>query len=226
MRILLVEDDAEAAAVLARGLREHAYAVDVVEDGEEALEATATNDYDVLVLDRMLPRRDGIAVCRALREEGAAVPVLMLTARDALLDRIEGLDAGADDYLTKPFEIDELLARLRALLRRGPVLRPAVLTVGDLNIDTRTRRVVRADRVVELTAKEYSLLEFLARHAGEVVGRAEISEHVWDASFDAFSNRIEVYVQRLRRKLDDGHAVRLIRTRRGEGYTLSAETDG
>jgi DNA-binding response OmpR family regulator len=226
MRILLVEDDAEAAAVLARGLREHAYAVDVVEDGEEALEAAATNDYDALVLDRMLPRRDGISVCRALREEGAAVPILMLTARDALVDRIEGLDAGADDYLTKPFEIDELLARLRALLRRGPVLRPAVLTVGDLDIDTRTRRVVRADRVVELTAKEYSLLEFLARHAGEVVGRAEISEHVWDASFDAFSNRIEVYVQRLRRKLDDGHAVRLIRTRRGEGYTLSAETDG
>jgi DNA-binding response OmpR family regulator len=226
MRILLVEDDAEAAAVLARGLREHAYAVDVVEDGEDALEAAATNDYDALVLDRMLPRRDGISVCRALREEGAAVPILMLTARDALVDRIEGLDAGADDYLTKPFEIDELLARLRALLRRGPVLRPAVLTVGDLDIDTRTRRVVRADRVVELTAKEYSLLEFLARHAGEVVGRAEISEHVWDASFDAFSNRIEVYVQRLRRKLDDGHAVRLIRTRRGEGYTLSAETDG
>jgi DNA-binding response OmpR family regulator len=231
MRILLVEDDTEAAAVLARGLREHAYAVDVVEDGEAAMEAAAmeaaaANDYDVVVLDRMLPKRDGVSVCRALRGDGLTVPVLMLTARDALVDRIEGLDAGADDYLTKPFELDELLARLRALMRRGPALRPAVLTVGDLRIDTRTRRVERAARVVELTAKEYALLEFLAHRAGEVVGRADISEHVWDASFDAFSNRIEVYVQRLRRKLDDGHPLKLIRTRRGEGYTLSAENDG
>jgi DNA-binding response OmpR family regulator len=226
MRILLVEDDTEAAAVLARGLREQAYAVDVVEDGDSALEAAMASDYDVVVLDRMLPKRDGLAVCRALRGDGLAVPVLMLTARDALVDRIEGLDAGADDYLTKPFELEELLARLRALLRRGPALRPAVLTVGDLSIDTRTRRVERAARVVELTAKEYALLEFLARRADEVVGRADISEHVWDATFDAFSNRIEVYVQRLRRKLDDGHPLKLIRTRRGEGYSLSAANDG
>jgi DNA-binding response OmpR family regulator len=226
MRILLVEDDEEAAAVLARGLREHAYAVDIAEDGEAALEAATANDYDVVVLDWMLPKRDGLSVCRAFRAEGLAVPVLMLTARDALVDRIEGLDAGADDYLTKPFELDELLARLRALLRRGPALKPTVLTVGDLRIDTRTRRVERAARPVELTAKEYALLEFLAHRAGEVVGRADISEHVWDASFDAFSNRIEVYVQRLRRKLDDGHPVKLIRTRRGEGYTLSADDNG
>jgi DNA-binding response OmpR family regulator len=226
MRILLVEDDVEAAAVLARGLREHAYAVDVVEDGGAALEAVSANDYDVVVLDWMLPERDGVSVCRAFRGEGLTVPVLMLTARDALVDRIEGLDSGADDYLTKPFELDELLARLRALLRRGPALKPTVLTVGDLRIDTRTRKVERAARPVELTAKEYALLEFLAHRAGEVVGRADISEHVWDADFDAFSNRIEVYVQRLRRKLDDGHPVKLIRTRRGEGYTLSADDNG
>jgi DNA-binding response OmpR family regulator len=222
VRLLLVEDDVDAAAMLARGLRANAYAVDVAHDGEEALDAVVANDYDAIVLDWMLPRRDGVAVCRALREDGVSAPVLMLTARDALADRVAGLDGGADDYLTKPFELDELLARLRALLRRGPALQSPALVVGDLTIDTRTRRVHRAGRTVELTAKEYALLEFLARRADEVVGRAEIAEHVWDASYDAFSNRIEVYVQRLRRKIDDGYALKLIHTRRGEGYTLSA----
>jgi DNA-binding response OmpR family regulator len=225
VRLLLVEDDVDAAAMLARGLRANAYAVDVAHDGEQALEAVVANDYDVVVLDWMLPRRDGLSVCRSLREDGVSAPVLMLTARDALADRVAGLDCGADDYLTKPFELDELLARLRALLRRGPALRSPALVVGDLTIDTRTRRVHRAGRSVELTAKEYALLEFLARRADEVVGRAEIAEHVWDATYDAFSNRIEVYVQRLRRKIDDGYPLKLIHTRRGEGYTLSAAGD-
>jgi two-component system copper resistance phosphate regulon response regulator CusR len=221
----MVEDDAEAAAVLARGLREHSYAVDVVGDGQAALDTVAVSDYDAVILDVMLPVRDGLSVCRALRDQGLATPVLMLTARDEVASRVLGLDSGADDYLTKPFELDELLARLRALLRRGPALRPSVIEIGDLVLDTRTRRVERAGRPIELTAKEYALLEFLARRAGEVVGRAEISEHVWDATFDAFSNRIEVYVQRLRRKIDDGSTLKLIRTRRGEGYTLSAAAD-
>ncbi len=224
MRILLAEDEAQTAAVLARGLREHAYAVDVAGNGGAALHAATTSDYDLLILDVMLPLRDGFSVCRELREGGLATPILMLTARDAVLDRVYGLDSGADDYLTKPFDFDELLARVRALLRRGPALRPAVLGVDDLELDTRTRRVTRAGRPVDLTAKEYALLEYLARRRGEVVTRADIAEHVWDSRFDTFSNRIEVYVQRLRRKVDDGHRP-LIRTRRGEGYTLRAAED-
>ena len=224
MRILLAEDEAQAAAMLAKGLREHAYAVDAVADGAAALHAAAENDYDLVILDVMLPLRDGLSVCRELREAGVATPVLMLTARDAIDDRVRGLDAGADDYLTKPFDFEELLARVRALLRRGPALRPAVLGVSDLALDTRTRRVTRGGRSVALTAKEYALLEYLARRRGEVVTRAEIAEHVWDAGFDPFSNRIEVYVQRLRRKVDDGHRP-LIQTRRGEGYTLRAPED-
>jgi DNA-binding response OmpR family regulator len=220
VRILLVEDEAPVAALLAKGLREQAHAVDVVGDGEEALEVAATHDYDLLILDVLLPGRGGLEVCRELRAQGVAVPILILTARDAVSQRVEGLDAGADDYLTKPFDFDELLARVRALHRRGPQLHSTVLQVGDLALDTRTRRVERAGRAIDLTSKEYALLEFLARRSGEVLGRAEISEHVWDASFDAFSNSIEVYVQRLRRKVDDGHAVKLIHTRRGAGYVL------
>ena len=224
MRILLAEDEAQTAAMLARGLREEAYAVDVAEDGAAALHEAASNEYDLVILDVMLPLRDGFSVCRELRDSGAAMPVLMLTARDAVDDRVRGLDAGADDYLVKPFDFEELLARVRALLRRGPALQPAVLRVADLALDTRSRRVTRAGRSLDLTAKEYSLLEYLARRRGEVVTRAEIAEHVWDSSFDAFSNGIEVYVQRLRRKVDDGHAP-LIRTRRGEGYVLRAAED-
>ncbi len=222
MRILLVEDEQSAALMLAKGLREQAYAVDLAADGEAASYQVAINDYDLIILDVMLPRKDGLRVCRDLRAEGSAVPILMLTARDAVEDRIAGLDTGADDYLVKPFDFHELLARVRALLRRGPKLRPDQLKVADLTIDVRSRSAERDGRSIQLTAKEYALLEFLARRAGDVVTRAEIAEHVWDESFDPFSNLIEVYIQRLRRKLDEGHDLKLIRTLRGEGYQLLA----
>jgi two-component system copper resistance phosphate regulon response regulator CusR len=226
VRILVVEDEAVGAEVLARGLREHAYAVDVAGDGIAALEQAQINPYDLIVLDVMLPRLDGVAVCRRLRAGGATVPILLLTARGGFDHRVEGLDAGADDYLPKPYHLPELLARIRALLRRGPALKSSVLAVADLAIDTRARRVTRGGRAVALTAKEYALLEYLTRRAGEVVGRADIAEHVWDDSFDPMSNLIEVYIQRLRRRLDDGHAVKLIQTRRGAGYSLQAEPAG
>ncbi len=224
MRILVVEDEPAAATVLAKGLREHAYAVDIANDGDAALEQAAINQYDLLIVDVLLPGIDGFEVCRRLRADGASVPVLMLTALGRLDDRVEGLDAGADDYLPKPYHFKELLARVRALLRRGPALASAVLSVRDLAIDTRARRVERAGRLIQLTTKEYSLLEYLAKHQGEVVGRADIAEHVWDDSFDPMSNLIEVYIQRLRRKVDDGSEVKLIHTRRGAGYTLDAVT--
>ena len=220
MRILLVEDEPAAAVLLARGLREHAYAVDVAPDGPAALDLAGANDYDLIVLDVLLPGVSGLDVCRRLRADGVAVPILMVTARGGPDQRVEGLDAGADDYLPKPYHFPELLARIRALLRRGPALAAVVLTLDDLAIDTRARRVERGGRPIRLTTKEYALLEYLARRHGEVVGRADIAEHVWDDSFDPMSNLIEVYIQRLRRKLDDGHPVKLIHTRRGAGYTL------
>jgi len=222
VRILLVEDEPDAARMLAKGLREQTYAVDTVDNGEDALYQAGMNNYDLIILDVMLPKKDGIAVCRELREGGSTVPVLMLTARDAVLDRITGLDSGADDYLTKPFDFHELLARARALLRRSPTLRPDKIEIADLTIDTRARSVARSGRHISLTAREYALLEYLSRREGEVATRAEIAEHVWDASFDLFSNLIEVYVQRLRRKVDEGYAIKLIRTRRGEGYMLTS----
>jgi two-component system copper resistance phosphate regulon response regulator CusR len=227
MRILLVEDEPDAARVLAKGLREQAYAVDVVGDGEAACYQATIADYDAIVLDVLLPLKDGLAVCRELRRDGAATPILMLTARDSVEARIEGLDSGADDYLTKPFAFGELLARLRALVRRGarPLL-PERLALAELVLDTRAHRVLKRGREVPLTAREYALLEYLARRAGEVVGRAEIAEHVWDERYDAFSNVIEVYVRRLRRKLDDPGAPSLIQTRRGEGYILAPPSDG
>jgi DNA-binding response OmpR family regulator len=221
MRILLVEDEPSAAQMLAKGLREQCYAVDVATDGEAAVYHAGINDYDLIILDVMLPLKDGLEVCRELRAEGLNFPILMLTARDAPPDRVAGLDMGADDYLTKPFDFHELLARLRALLRRGPALRPETVEIADLSIDMRARRVRRSGRQIELTAKEYALLEYMARRAGEVVTRAEIAEHVWEENFDPFSNLIEVYVQRLRRKIDEGHAPKLLRTRRGEGYVLA-----
>jgi DNA-binding response OmpR family regulator len=224
MRILVVEDERTAADVLAKGLREHAYAVDVVGDGRTALSQIAANDYDLILLDLLLPGLGGLDVCRQARASGVSTPILMLTARGGPDERVDGLDVGADDYLPKPYHFPELLARVRALLRRGPVLAPAELIIDDLRLDTRARRVTRAGRDVTLTTKEYTLLEYLARRRGEVVGRADIAEHVWDDSFDPMSNLIEVYIQRLRRKIDDGHPRRLIHTRRGAGYQL--EPDG
>ncbi len=225
MRILVIEDEADAAQILAKGLRRQSYAVDIVGDGEAGLYEASMNDYDLIILDCMLPRKDGFAVCRELRALGSAVPVLMLTARDDVEDRIAGLDTGADDYLTKPFHFHELLARMRALLRRGKALRPERIVIADLVVDTRAHVVKRNGRLIELTSREYALLEYLARRVDEVVGRAEIAEHVWDLHFDPFSNLIEVYVQRLRRKLDDGSAQKLIHTRRGEGYLLTASAE-
>src|ERR1700757_3583111 len=220
MRILLVEDDARIARFVAKGLREQAYAVDIVGTGDDALYQAAVNTYDLVILDVMIPGRDGFAVCRELRKSGQRMPILMLTARDAVEDRIAGLDHGADDYLTKPFEFRELLARLRALLRRSGELRPAKLAVADLILDTGAQTVSRAGKNVTLTAKEYALLEFLARNAGRVIGRSEIAEHVWDETFDPFSNLIEVYVNRLRRKLGEEAGKPLLQTRRGSGYVL------
>ena len=223
MRILLVEDEPDAAALLAQGLREHSYAVDIAVDGEAALEQSAINDYDLIVLDVLLPGLSGLELCRALRAERVATPILMLTARGEPDERVEGLDAGADDYLPKPYHLPELLARVRALLRRGPALAATVLTIADLRIDTRARSAQRGSRTISLTSKEYAFLEYLARRHGQVVGRADIAEHVWDDSFDPLSNLIEVYIQRLRRKIDDGEAVPLIHTRRGAGYVLTPE---
>ena len=218
MRLLLVEDDAKLADMLARSLREQGYAVDMASDGDRAYYQTRINDYDGIILDIGLPSRDGLDVSQQLRKEGKRVPILMLTARDAVRDRIAGLDAGADDYLTKPFALDELHARLRALLRRLPNLLPPTLEVADLTVDTRSQTVRRAGRTIPVTAKEYSLLEYLARNAGRVVGRAELCEHVWDENHDPFSNALEVYINRLRKKVDGGDMPPLIHTHRGAGY--------
>lgn len=221
MRILLAEDDRRLGASIGRGLRDHAYAVDHMEDGARALSEAVIITYDAIILDVMLPSLSGLDVARELRRRSIAVPILMLTARDAIEDRVAGLDAGADDYLVKPFAFDELLARLRALLRRGPHLAPAVLTVGDLEVDTRRQTATRAGRPIGLTTKEYALLEYLARHHGRVVARAEISAHVWDDNHDPLSNNIDVLVNRLRRKIDHGVEGALLQTRRGAGYMLA-----
>jgi DNA-binding response OmpR family regulator len=220
--VLLVEDEPNAARVLAKGLREQAYAVDMAADGETAVFQIGTTDYDAVILDVMLPAKDGFEVCRTVRGSGSLVPILMLTARDTVDSRIEGLDCGADDYLVKPFDFGELLARLRALIRRGrqPLL-PETLTAGPLTLETRSRLLRVRGRDVALTAKEYAFLEYLVRHAGDVVTRSEIAEHVWDEHYDPFSNVVDVYVQRLRRKLDQPGLQSLIRTRRGEGYQLA-----
>jgi len=222
MRVLLVEDEPRAAQMLSKGLREQGYAVDIARNGEDALYQAAVTDYDAIMLDVMLPGVDGFEVCRQLRHSGSTVPVLMLTARDAVDARISGLDSGADDYLIKPFDFGELLARLRAVIRRGRVpLTPAGLAVGDLRIDLRQRQAYRGDHLIKLTSREFALLEFLVVHAGEVVGRGAIAEHVWDAPFESMSNVIDVMIQRLRRKIDDPDGTSLITTRRGEGYMLS-----
>jgi DNA-binding response OmpR family regulator len=216
MRILLVEDDVKLARALARGLRRHAYAVDHAADGDAALLRAAVYDYDLVLLDVMLPGRDGLDVCAALRERGQAVPILMLTAREQVGDRIRGLDAGADDYLAKPFDFGELLARMRALQRRPALTRAPELRAGDLVVDPATHAVIVAGRPVELTAREFALLEYLAGHCGEVVSRTRLLDHVWDENFLGSTNVVDVYVGYLRRKLGRG----LITTVRGVGYRL------
>ncbi|MGB7209760.1 MAG: response regulator transcription factor [Pyrinomonadaceae bacterium] len=225
MRVLIVEDDVRISNFVAKGLRENSYAVDVAVDGEEALFHASVNDYDVIILDVMIPKKDGFAVCGELRSSGLKTPILMLTARDAIDDRISGLDCGADDYLVKPFDFKELLARLRALMRRNSDFRPPKIVIDDLEVDTTAQRVWRGGREIPLTGKEFALLEYLAREQNKVVGRAEIAEHVWDENFDAFSNLIEVYIKRLRAKIDDGFGVRLIHTRRGAGYILETTAE-
>jgi two-component system copper resistance phosphate regulon response regulator CusR len=221
MRVLLVEDEPQVARFIGKGLREQAFAVDVAEDGEQALFQAETNDYDVMILDIMLPKMDGFDVCRRLRERGVKAPILMLTARDGLEDQIEGLNVGADDYLAKPFDFRVLLARLRALLRRATQVRPNVIEVSDLVLNTLNHTASRGGQQIRLTAKEYALLEFLMLNAGQILGRSAIAEHVWDENFDPFSNLIDVYIKRLRRKVDQGFTQSLIQTRRGEGYMLS-----
>jgi two-component system copper resistance phosphate regulon response regulator CusR len=225
MRFLLVEDDAALSASLARGLREHAYVVDLATDGEAALYQARISPYDAIILDVNLPKVDGLTVCRTLRREGSAVRILMLTARGCTEDRIQGLDSGADDYLPKPFELEELLARLRALLRRrGDRVDSARYRLADLEIDFPGQRVTRAGAAVELTTKEFVLLAYLARNTGKVVGRAELTEHVWDENHDPCSNAVEVYINRLRKKIDATGRIPLIQTRRGAGYYLAAST--
>ena len=220
MRILVVEDDPDMSRFIARGLSEQSYAVDVAATGSAAIEAATTAAYDVIILDAMIPLPDGFEVCRHLRAEGIDATILMLTARDSLADRVEGLDSGADDYLVKPFEFAELLARLRALLRRRGTRQYPVIDVADLRLDTRSHRVTRAGHELQLTTKEYALLEYLSVNAGRVMGREEIAEHVWNEEFDPFSNLIEVYIGRLRRLVDRDGDVKLIHTIRGSGYIL------
>jgi DNA-binding response OmpR family regulator len=221
MRILIVEDEAKLATALQRGLAEHSYAVDVAADGEEALLLARVTRYDLIVLDVMLPKLDGFSVTRELRAERYEAPILILTARDSVEDRVTGLDRGADDYLVKPFAFHELLARVRALLRRGRLAAPdPILRVADLEINTITHQAKRAGKPLNLTTKEYAILEYLARHPNQVVGRTQIAEHVWDYSFDAMSNVIDVYIGYLRRKLGDNQEPRLLHTVRGAGYQL------
>lgn len=220
MRILVVEDEARLANVVERWLREHAYAVDVANNGKDAIFLGSVNPYDAIVLDIGIPAPDGFEVLRTLRAKGNTAKVLILTARDAVDDRVRGLDLGSDDYLVKPFALEELGARIRALLRRGDALAPNVLKVADLELDTHAQTAARAGKPISLTTKEYSLLEYLARNAGRIIGRAEISDHVWDDNYDPASNLIEVYVNRLRRKIDHDHDAPLIHTRRGAGYML------
>ena len=220
MRVLLVEDDERLSNSLARGLRGEGYAVDVAATGDAAVLQASVYDYDVVILDVMLPGPDGVAVCGTLREAGRWCPVLMLTARDGVADRIRGLDAGADDYLIKPFDFGELVARVRALLRRGTPQRPAVLVAGDLTVDPATRSVTRAGRRIDLSAREFAVLEFLARRAGQVVTRSELLEHVWDRNYEGSTNIIDVYVGYLRRKLENPFGRPLIQTVRGAGYVI------
>jgi heavy metal response regulator len=220
MRILVVEDEKKVAEFISHGLAEEGYAVDVSYDGDQGYFLAATNEYDAILLDIMLPKMDGIKLCEMLRTEDIHTPILMLTAKDAIKDKVKGLDAGADDYLTKPFAFEELLARIRALLRKKSLHQGTRFQVDDLVLDTVTHRVTRADKEILLSVKEYALLEFLMRNAGSVVTRAMIAEHVWDINFETFTNVIDVYISYLRNKIDKGQKTKLIHTVRGRGYIL------
>lgn len=224
MKILIIEDDAQIAAVISRGLQKHGYSTETAEDGEEGVFLARSGDYHLVVLDVMLPYKDGFEVCRELRSSGIQVPILMLTARDSIQDRVAGLDVGADDYLIKPFEFLELLARVRALLRRRPDLSSDLLRIGDLTLDRNSRSATRGQRFIELTTKEFALLEFLMDHTDHVVNRYQIGEYVWDRDFDPVSNVIDVYIKRLRQKVDGKGESPMIRTMRGSGYVLRSST--
>jgi two-component system OmpR family response regulator len=223
MRVLIVEDHIKMAGLIRRGLRDDGFVSDIAVKGEDALWMAGSTDYDVIVLDVMLPGLDGFEVCKRLREDGVWSPVLMLTARDAIEDRVEGLDTGADDYLTKPFSFAELSARLRALARRGPVERPTVLELGDLHLDPSTRRVWRGATDISLSAKEFSLLETFMRRPGQVLNRFQLLEHAWDYEYEHRSNVIDVYVRYLRQKIDRPFKVDSIETIRGAGYRIRAD---
>jgi DNA-binding response OmpR family regulator len=220
MRVLLIEDDRKAARLLAKGLQEEGFVVDVAPTGEDGEERAAVNEYDLIVLDWLLPGKDGLAVCRALRVSGSSTPILMLTARDSVADRVSGLSTGADDYLTKPFAFAELLARIRALLRRSRFAQPALLRVADLTLDPATRRVTRGSGRVTLTPTEYGILEVLMRNPGEVVSRTRLAERVWDEASEVLDNLVDVHVSHLRKKIDREASVPLINTIRGVGYRL------
>jgi two-component system, OmpR family, response regulator len=220
MRALIIEDDQKAARLLVKGLREERFSVDIAHSGDEGDEMASVTNYDVIVLDRLLPDKDGIVVCRGLRERGVGTPILMLSARCSLEDRVAGLNAGADDYLVRPLEFTELLARIRALLRRSELTRAVVLTVADLTLDPASYRVTRGGITINLTRKEYAILEVLMRHPGQVVGRAQLAERAWAAEPDPFTNLIDVHVSNLRRKIEFSGAPRLIHTIRGHGYLL------
>ena len=224
MRVLLVEDEKKVADIIVRGLKAERYAVDVHHDGQSAWEAANTCDYDLIILDLMLPGLTGTEILEKVRRKNQHVPVLILTARDGMADKIKNFETGADDYLTKPFAFAELLLRVKALLRRGPVNRDSVLRVGDLEIDRLSQKVRRAGKKIELTAKEYSLLEYLATHPGRVFSRTMIIEHVWDQSFQGLTNIVDVYVRHLREKVDDAFPIKLLHTVRGVGYSLNDET--
>ena len=223
MRLLVVEDNPGMASLLVRSLRREGYAVDAVDSGEDALWSVRENEYDGVVLDAMLPAPDGFEVCRQMRVEGRWAPVLMLTARDTVPDRVRGLDAGADDYLTKPFALAELFARIRALTRRDPLERPVTLTVGDLSLDPVTRVVRRGDTTISLSPKEFALLQELMRHPGEVLTRSHLIDHVWDFAYDGGSNVVDVYVRYLREKVDRPFGRDTIRTVRGAGYRIDPD---
>ncbi len=225
MRTLLIEDEVKMSGFIKRGLTAERYAVDTARDGRSGLELASTFQYDLIILDLMLPEMDGSEVLRRLRRHNSSVPVIILSARDAIQDKVTNLELGADDYITKPFAFAELLVRVKALMRRGPVNRASTVRIADLELDRLSQQVKRAGHRIELTSKEYSLLEYLMTNAGRVLSRNMIIEHVWDQSFDGITNIVDVYIRHLRNKVDSGHEIKLLRTVRGVGYTIREESE-